>query len=295
MRTGASGLCMLPRPAAIFAVAVLLGFARAALAGDAADAGATAPGDFLPYQGAQPLVVWIQTDPWLMVINSDTPRVVLYEDGELVFLKAEKPSYRHRRLHGAELDSVRKRLAAVAALDQLQPEYDLAPNATDQPEALLYVHSGQREVVTRVYGLVANGTRLPAWTSIPTDRKPNSPPVEVLELHRFLASLTESQGSEWRPRYLEVMIWPYEYASEESVKWPAKWPGLNADRTVDRGGDRYSIYLDATLETELVHFLSKRGEKAAIEIAGRKWAASVRPVFPMEPVWRKAFDSVASH
>ena len=82
------------------------------------------------------------------------------------------------------------------------------------------MHSGQREIVTRIYGLVVKGTRLPAWTSFPTDRRLDSPPGEVLELHRFLASLAESKGSRWGPRYLEVMIWPYEYASEQSIRWP---------------------------------------------------------------------------
>ncbi len=33
----------------------------------------------------RPIVVWMQTDPWLLVIGSDTPRLVLYDDGEAIF------------------------------------------------------------------------------------------------------------------------------------------------------------------------------------------------------------------
>ncbi len=68
----------------------------------------------------------------------------------------------------------------------------------------------------------------------------------------------------------------------------------NSDRTVKRREGSYSIFLDAALESELVNFLSKRKKKGAIEIGGKKWAASVRPVFPSEPVWRKAFGEAAT-
>lgn len=34
-----------------------------------------------PYQGPKPVAVLVQTDPWAMVIGSDTPLVAIYDDG----------------------------------------------------------------------------------------------------------------------------------------------------------------------------------------------------------------------
>lgn len=48
--------------------------------------------EFDPFEGPKPLAIFIQSDPWAMVIGSDTPRVAIYENG---------------------VDSVAKRLAVV--------------------------------------------------------------------------------------------------------------------------------------------------------------------------------------
>lgn len=36
---------------------------------------------FEPFNGPAPRFVYIESDPWAMVVGSDTPRIVLYEDG----------------------------------------------------------------------------------------------------------------------------------------------------------------------------------------------------------------------
>ncbi|MBN2353573.1 MAG: hypothetical protein JXD23_13450 [Spirochaetales bacterium] len=41
--------------------------------------------DFNPYEGRIPLFAVIQTDPWAMVIGSDTPLACLYTDGTLIY------------------------------------------------------------------------------------------------------------------------------------------------------------------------------------------------------------------
>lgn len=54
--------------------------------------------DFNPFERSKPIAVLIQTDPWAMVIGADTPRIAVYEDGEMIFLKksSNKASYHHR-------------------------------------------------------------------------------------------------------------------------------------------------------------------------------------------------------
>jgi hypothetical protein len=130
---------------------------------------------------------------------------------------------------------------------------------------------------------------LPAYTAIPNSRSADSVPDELLELHKFLSSIEYADSKEWIPKYVEVMIWPYEYAPDASIAWPKDWPSLDSDRSRKRG-DSYSIFLDGSLLPDLRSFLHTRKEKGAVEIGGRKWAVSFRQVFPSEPTWRKAFQ-----
>ena len=245
--------------------------------------------DFHPFDGPKPMAVFIQTDPWAMVIGADTPRVAVYEDGTVVFAKKTRDGvrYYHKQLSKVEQSDLTKRLGPVLALKGLRHFYNLRPNVTDQPEAMFYVRDGARELATCVYGLMMTDTTLPAYTEFPTDRKPDDVPKELLDLHKFLCSVDYSDSKEWLPKYVEVMSWPYEYAPDASIIWPKGWPGIGSERSMKRG-DSYSIFLDGGLLPELRKFLKTCKEKGAVEIGGKKWAAAFRPVFPSEPVWMNA-------
>jgi len=227
-----------------------------------------------------------------MVMGADTPRVAVYEDGTVIFLKksVKSPSYHQKDLSATELSELKKWLTPTVDLKDLKHFYSLMPHVTDQPEALFYIRDGERELTTRVYGLKAAGTKLPAYTALPDKRKPDAVPEQLIGLHKFLCAVDYPDSKEWTPRYVEVMIWPYEYAPDASITWPKDWPGLDSKRSFKRG-DSYSIFLDGGILPELQKFLRTRKEKGSVEIGGKKWAASFRPVFPSEPVWRKALNS----
>jgi hypothetical protein len=248
--------------------------------------------DFNPFEGPKPIAVFIQTDPWAMVIGADTPRVAVYEDGEVIFLKdsSNTESYHHKKLSETELSDFKKQLAPVAGLKDVKRFYNLAPNVTDQPEAIFYINGGERKLVTTVYGLKTEDTKLPSYTAHADARKPDTLPKELIELHKFLCSIDYSESKEWVPQYLEVMIWPYNNAPEASIIWPKDWPGLDSKRTIKRRENAYSIFLDGTELSKLQKFLGTRKEKGAVEIGGKKCTASFRYVFPGDPLWRKAFE-----
>jgi hypothetical protein len=121
--------------------------------------------DFDPFVGPKPLAVFIQTNPWGMVLGADTPRVVVYEGGETVFVKkiGDRYEYRHATLDAAALADFRQHLQPLLAHGALNARYSIS-GATDQPSAVFYLRDGKREVTTRVYGLRAPGTPLPGWT-----------------------------------------------------------------------------------------------------------------------------------
>jgi hypothetical protein len=247
--------------------------------------------EFDPFEGPKPLAVFIQTDPWAMVIDSDTPRVAVYEDGTVIFWKesSRNGNYRRKQLSPVELSEFKKQLAPVTTLKDLKQFYSLRPHVTDQPEARFYVGEGERQLVTTVYGLRATDTNSSAQNRFPDKSKPDDVPGQLLQLHRFLCSIDYRDSDEWTPRFVEVMIWPYEYAPDASIIWPKDWPDLNSNRAIKRE-DSYSIFLDGTMLPELQKFLKTRKVKGAVKIGGKKWAISCRPVFPSEPTWRKAFE-----
>ena len=98
----------------------------------------------------------------------------------------------------------------------------------------------------------------------------------------------ETTGEAWMPEFTEVMFWPYEYAPEESIVWPATWPDLKADTTKKRGeGDSYSVFLPSARYSELRKFIATRKEKGAVLINGKKMSISYRLPFPGESRWMR--------
>jgi hypothetical protein len=244
-----------------------------------------------PFKGPKPLAVLIQTDPWLDVIGSDTPMVAIYDDGQVIYLKREgnkTPVLVRQKITRDELTKIKKKLAAFGDYSKLKRHYDLAPYVTDQPETYIYLNLGGKTFVTSVYGLMVPDTESPADTTSEGKRKADRLPNAIRDLHAYLTSLAFAGAKPWDPPYVEAMIWPYDYAPDESVYWPKDWPGLVSPNTLKRG-DSYSIFLPGKELPRLRDFLKTQKEKGAVELDGKKWAVSYRYAFPGEPVWFKAF------
>ncbi len=233
--------------------------------------------DIDPFEGPKPLAVLIQTDPWLMVIGSDTPMVAVYDDGKLIYLKNQEgtsPTYYHKQLTKEELQVVKKKLVSFGDYSTIKKYYVLE-NVTDQPETKIYLNLDDSELTTTVYGWIVseNNNRLP---------------VSLKSLHEYLITLNFRDAIPWEPQYIEVMIWGYKNAPDESIHWPKEWPRLKSPRTMKRG-DSYSIFLPGAELPKLRDLLKTQKPKGAVEIDGKKWAVDFRFTFPSEPVWFNAF------
>ncbi len=141
----------------------------------------SAADEFDPFSGPKPILVFIQSDPWKMVIGSDTPRVAVYENGDVIFTKTidNKLVYHNASVDAKALDQLRDRIKPILAMEELQSKYNIAPHVTDQPEAKFFLRDGERELTSRVYGLQAPGTRLRAYTQFPKDVAPTPPPDQL--------------------------------------------------------------------------------------------------------------------
>ena len=215
-----------------------------------------------------PLVIMLTTDPWLMVIGSDSPSFALYSDGTTIF--RTKAGLQATKLGKEQMDGVVQAfenpdLAALAG------RYE-ATAWTDQPDNNLLVYGRGTPFFISVYGSLAD----PALRS--------NLPAPIVRAFDRLRNFTATDAQGWLPQNVEVMVWPYEYAPDKSIAWPKRWPDLY-DRTTVGRGDSYSIFMSATELPALEAFLATRKERGAIEINGKKWAVSVRLPFPHEPLW----------
>lgn len=226
-------------------------------------------------KGPEPLLVLIETDPWLTVIGSDSPRFSLYKNGEVIY-RTDK-GYRSAHLERSQLDELvaSMNLAGVA---RHQGAFETT-NHTDQPEEIFFGFDQAKPWALRIYGRIGPEN----------DSGAGAVPPEVVKLYRLIEGYDRADAAEWRPQYIEVMIWPYEYAPDASIHWPSAWPGLDDPATRKRE-DAYSLFLPSSHQDAFLAFLETRKKKGAVEIGGKKWAISYRYPFPGEERWAGGND-----
>jgi hypothetical protein len=224
-------------------------------------------------------------------MGAETPRIAIYENGDVIYSRGtaatKNETYFYAELSFPAMAAIIDHLKTVTDLKKLKPMYSL-PDGSNQGAVLFYLRVDHKEVVTSVYGLGPKddleGFRVRTIGRIPDPLR---------ELYHYLLTVDFTESRPWRPAYVEAMIWPFDNANDGLLRWPKDWPDLNSDRAIKRQNG-YSIFLDGSRRDALAEFLAKEKSKGAVEIDGRKWTADSRPVFPSEPIWRKAFARIES-
>lgn len=231
---------------------------------------------FDPYRGPQPLVVLRETDPWMMVVGSDTPTLVVYDDRTVIARgwddDGEQVVYRRKPLDQRVFETLLGAVGTLCAGPPWKKRYDAAPGVSDMPSIQIFVRLARGAKITEIYG--------------PHDAA--AVPPELRLLVGYLEAFSLAGSVVWRPDFVEVMLWPYEYAPDASTAWPVDWPGLESARTMKCSADMYCVFLDGRLLDDLNRLAAQRKPRGAILLGGRKWAMAYRPVLPGEPVWMTA-------
>ncbi len=245
--------------------------------------------DFDPFKGPKPIAVLIQTDPWLMVIGSDTPIVSIYDDGQIVFQKkmGHESILLHTQISSDSLVQITKRLRTFGDYAKLKSYYDLAPNVDDLPTTQIYLAIDEREIATQIYGLIVPDNGLPAFSALSVGGSPDTLPNLVKDLSTYLNSFNLADAKPWEPAFVELMISRFDN-SIGSVPWPKEWPGLDSPNS-RRRRQSYSIFLPGQDLAKVREFLKSLRDGESVEIAGHKWSVDMRYAFPGEPIWREAF------
>lgn len=236
-----------------------------------------------------PILVVREMDPWRMVIGSDSAKFAIYDDGSVIY-QAVKPTA-ERPFSRREVDDPSKLAEALLRFDPatVDAEYELS-SATDQisttiwtPKKTIEIYGNWREPLT-----VGAGDDPDLKAIDERERKMwETLPKEIRDFLTKVEAERQTVGEQWLPETIEVMLWPYEYAPEESIIWPEGWPDLKSKTTRKRGKDSYSVFLPSKSYSELLQFISTQKEKNAVLINDKKMAISLRFPFPMEARWMR--------
>ena len=218
----------------------------------------------------RPVAALYEQNPWLTVVSSDVPSVVLYEDGHVIHRVGAGPATRLVEGHiGPEL--VRRFMRDHIDFAQVA-HYTSCSDRTDQTTMRIVLRVNDRWENRVVYGLGADG-RSPR----PQD---TSPPPGFVRVYRDLIALRAVDDRPWVPETIEVMLWGFDYA-ETVVPWPSDLP--SPEPTLQpRDGGTESMYLAGRHRARLVEFLQSLGATRAVSFNGRRWAAGMRDVVPEE-------------
>jgi hypothetical protein len=224
-------------------------------------------------EGPRPLIVWLENDPWRMVIGSDSPTFALYEEGQLIYLKEDEtgePGYFFVTLTETEKSQFLEMLAIDPQFFTLERYYE-ATEWTDQPNHTLLVSDHGPLKRVDVYGDVRGEAEVKQKT-----------PRPFLELVEKLSRYDHPQATLWLPKEVEIMVWPYN--SSEALPWPADWPDLEHPTTWYRGNDSYSLYL-AWPQFEQFREMIEQESPSALLINDKTWTYGYRYPFLNEHLW----------
>jgi hypothetical protein len=217
-----------------------------------------------------------------MVIGADLPLVEVYADGTV--LRADPGNSRDRgylisQLGPEELQRLLDSIGPTEDFLALGELYETSPAVSDQPTTELILSAGKRDKSVSVYGYSLGTVDTPAYTVIAGGGKGDEVPREFDRVARLIASLAPRNEVPWKPRFVEVMLWPYDHSPDTPMPWPTDWPSHESPLTFARGGS-YSIVLPGTELSRLREYVHKRGERQAVLWHERKWSIAYRLLMP---------------
>lgn len=218
----------------------------------------------------QPVIVLIETDPWLMVIGSDTPTFALYENGQIIYRKTIDNSYKYFEIN-YDSEKTQDLIYSFGITGDLMSlsDYIDSSDRTDQPTNILILNFDiLREI--NVYG------NLRDKKSEARDKTPK----EYLMVYDNILKFEDKSAKEWIPEAIEVMATNYNHSPEKPLKWNSDWNDINSPTTIKRNDFLYSIYLEKKYFDDFIKLLSKLKQKQAVEINGTKYSLTYRLPFP---------------
>ena len=218
----------------------------------------------------RPIVVLIETDPWLMVVGSDVPTFALYENGQIIYRKVANKKWKYFEVKNNR-ETTQKIIKSFGITDSLikQQDYIEASTSTDQPTNIMLLNFDTVRQIS-VYGLLRDSK----------NEARQKTPDYFLIVFDNIVKFESNSAKEWLPDTIEVMATKYSYSPETPLQWNKDWNDINSKTTIKRSEDLYSIYLDKKYFDDFIKLLKRMKEKQAVEINGQKYSLTYRLPFP---------------
>ncbi|GAB2819336.1 hypothetical protein GCM10027043_19820 [Ferruginibacter profundus] len=218
----------------------------------------------------QPIVVLVETDPWLMVIGSDVPTFALYENGQIIYKKIADNKWKYFETTNNK-ETTQKIIKSFGITDNLmkQKDYTEASGWTDQPTNIMLLNFDTVRQIS-VYGRLRD---------IKNEARQKTP-KDFLTVYDNIIKFDADSAKEWLPDTFEVMASKYSHSPEKPLEWNKEWNDIKSSSTIKRNDDLYSIYLDKSHFGEFIKLLGNLKENQAVEINGEKYSLTYRLPFP---------------
>lgn len=227
-----------------------------------------------PYSGPRAVAVFTP------ITNADTskhagmPHVVVYENGDVIFLKKVGNTATYRIGHADESTMKTFHGLVVAALEEGVPkDYDDMPHSVDAPMESFYVRDGRRE---------RSLTAADVWEGAPHDQLAKMMPKTWLALRDTLVHYQPPDDKPWSAAFIKVDMMPFDVA-REARPWPADWPGPTSARTIPTKIG-YAVFLDGKDAARLDAFLACT---VAVAFGSKKMIAVSSEVLPAQGDWER--------
>lgn len=238
----------------------------------------------------KPVAILVEQNPWAMVIGAGLPSVVVYSDGTV--LRADpnnqkESAYLVSQIRGNEWDRLLKSIGSTPAFDGLKETYSVS-GVTDQPTTTVVLYNKGRPKKVSVYGYSIRSQDAVGFRG----NRVVGAPTEFDRIAKLLATLAPKIETHWQPRFVEVMLWPYEHSRVAPKAWPAAWPTKESPM-VFRRGESWSVILPGSELPRLRDFMRQVNERQAVLWNGHKWSMAYRLVLPAGEVAARV--AAASH
>ncbi|MDC0740091.1 hypothetical protein [Polyangium mundeleinium] len=221
----------------------------------------------------KPLAVLRERNPWLMVLGSDVPTIVVYEDGLVVYHKLVGDKAEALTVNvGAE--AARKLVEELATAEFMAlPAQISVTDATDQPRVGIALRQGSQWKYASVEGITRNGKATAGETGVA--------PAVFVRAYQRLANFHAPGATPWAPETIEIMLWDFSHARTPPLPWPAGIPAPPADVKAPKEGV-YHHHVPGRHEAATRAFIASLEQSQGVSVGGASASIGVRRVVPSD-------------
>lgn len=215
----------------------------------------------------KPLVVFHETKPGSVILNSIIPDFVLYENGQILYRLPDRNKivFNEVILKKKEVKSFIKSLGITNDLNKLDDNI-LASYTKSENDCSLSLNIRKRKTIS-VHGSLSD-----------IDVRFHTP-YPFLRVYDKIKSYRNNSAKEWSPKKIEIFFSDYNNAPNLRP-WIKGFPDLNSKTTTKHDNDSYSVFIDRDKYHEFFNYYSSMGDGQAVSINDRKMSISFRYQIP---------------